>query len=108
MSRRALEVEVSTGSMNRLAGVSQAPAGTEVIHLGDHHDSLWPAPPNPHYHVNCESAIYVVKGRGRFLSGERSAERRRDRTWRLHLRASQLGTPAHQRQHVGADGADSS
>ena len=24
-----------------------------------------------HYHVNCESAIYVSKGRGRFLVGER-------------------------------------
>ena len=24
---------------------------------------------SPHYHVNCESAIYVVSGNGRFLSG---------------------------------------
>ena len=25
---------------------------------------------SPHYHVNCESAIYVSKGRGRFLVGD--------------------------------------
>ncbi|MCH7787155.1 MAG: cupin domain-containing protein, partial [Chloroflexi bacterium] len=25
---------------------------------------------SPHYHVNCESAIYVVKGTGRFLTGK--------------------------------------
>ena len=25
----------------------------------------------PHYHVNCESAIYVLKGTGRFLTGKR-------------------------------------
>ncbi len=64
-----LEVEVSSGSMTRLAGVSKALAGTEGIHL-----AIATIPPvcaaSPHYHVNCESAIYVVKGRGRFLSGE--------------------------------------
>ena len=66
----SLEVEVSSGSMTRLAGVSKALAGTEGIHL-----AIATIPPacaaSPHYHVNCESAIYVVKGRGRFLSGER-------------------------------------
>ena len=55
--------------MTRLAGVSKALAGTEGIHL-----AIATIPPacaaGPHYHVNCESAIYVVKGRGRFLSGE--------------------------------------
>ncbi len=64
-----LEVEISSGSMTRLAGVSKALAGTEGIHL-----AIATIPPacaaSPHYHVNCESAIYVVKGRGRFLSGE--------------------------------------
>ena len=64
-----LEVEVASGSMTRLAGVSKALAGTERIHL-----AIATIPPacaaSPHYHVNCESAIYVVKGRGRFLSGE--------------------------------------
>ena len=26
---------------------------------------------NLHHHTNCESAIYVIKGRGRFLAGNR-------------------------------------
>ena len=64
-----LEVEVSSGSMTRLAGVSKALAGTEGIHL-----AIATIPPgcasSPHYHVNCESAIYVVSGRGRFLTGK--------------------------------------
>ena len=63
-----LEVEVASGSMTRLAGVSRALAGTEGIHL-----AVATIPPgcasSPHYHVNCESAIYVVSGNGRFLSG---------------------------------------
>ena len=63
-----LEVEISSGSMTRLAGVSQALAGAEGIHL-----AIATIPPgcasSPHYHVNCESAIYVVRGQGRFLSG---------------------------------------
>ena len=25
---------------------------------------------SPHYHANCESAIYVVSGKGRFLTGK--------------------------------------
>ena len=65
-----LEVEVSSGSMTRLAGVSKALAGTEGIHL-----AIATIPPgcasSPHYHVNCESAIYVVSGKGRFLTGQR-------------------------------------
>ncbi len=63
-----LEVEIASGSMTRLAGVSAALGGAEGIHL-----AIATIPPgcasSPHYHVNCESAIYVVKGRGRFLSG---------------------------------------
>ena len=66
----ALEVEVSSGSMTRLAGVSKALVGTEGIHL-----AIATIPPgcasSPHYHVNCESAIYVVSGKGRFLTGQR-------------------------------------
>ena len=61
-----LEVEVSSGAMIRLAGVSKSLAGTEGIHL-----AIATIPPacasSPHYHTNCESAIYVVKGKGRFL-----------------------------------------
>ena len=65
----SLEVEVSSGSMTRLAGVSKALAGTEGIHL-----AIATIPPgcasSPHYHVNCESAIYVMSGKGRFLTGK--------------------------------------
>ena len=62
------EVEVASGSMTRLAGVSERLVGTKGIHL-----ALATIPPgcasSPHHHVNCESAIYVVRGRGRFLTG---------------------------------------
>jgi uncharacterized RmlC-like cupin family protein len=64
------EVEIASGSMTRIAGVSKALVGTEGIHL-----AVATIPPgcasSPHYHVNCESAIYVVKGEGRFLTGPR-------------------------------------
>ena len=62
-------MEISSGSMTRLAGVSESLVGTGEIHM-----AVATIPPgcasSPHYHVNCESAIYVVKGRGRFLTGE--------------------------------------
>ena len=65
-----LEVEISSGSMTRLAGVSQGLVGSTGIHL-----AIATIPPgcssSPHYHVNCESAIYVSKGTGRFLVGGR-------------------------------------
>ena len=55
--------------MTRLAGVSQGLTGSTGIHLAI---ATIPAgcSSTPHYHVNCESAIYVSKGRGRFLVGE--------------------------------------
>ena len=63
-----LEVEVASGSMKRLAGVSQGLVGAKGIHL-----ALSTIPPgcasSPHHHVNCESAIYVLNGHGRFLTG---------------------------------------
>ena len=63
-----LEVEISSGSMTRLAGVSKGLVGAEGIHL-----AVATIPPacasSPHHHVNCESAIYVSKGKGRFLTG---------------------------------------
>ena len=63
-----LEVEICSGSMTRLAGVSQGLVGAEGIHL-----AVANIPPgcasSPHHHVNCESAIYVSKGSGRFLTG---------------------------------------
>jgi hypothetical protein len=61
-----LETEVRSGSMTRLAGVSEGLVGSTGIHL-----SIATIPPgcasSPHYHVNCESAIYVVKGAGGLL-----------------------------------------
>ena len=64
-----LETEICSGAMTRLAGVSQGLVGSTGIHL-----AIATIPPGcastPHYHVNCESAIYVVKGRGRFIIGE--------------------------------------
>lgn len=63
-----LETEVSSGTMTRLAGVSKALVGAIGIHLAI---ASIPAgcASSPHFHVNCESAIYVVRGHGRFLTG---------------------------------------
>ena len=64
-----LEVEIKSGAMTRLAGVSKSLVGATGIHL-----AVATIPPGcastPHYHVNCESAIYVAKGRGRFVIGD--------------------------------------
>ncbi len=63
-----LEVEVNSGAMTRLAGVSEALTGSTGIHL-----AIATVPPGrcstTHYHTNCESAIYIVSGQGLFLSG---------------------------------------
>jgi len=63
-----LEVEIDSGAMNRLAGVSQLLTGSTGIHM-----AIATVPPGrcstAHYHVNCESAIYVLSGHGVFLSG---------------------------------------
>jgi uncharacterized RmlC-like cupin family protein len=62
-------VELSSGAMTRLAGVSQGLVGSTGIHL-----AIATIPPgcasSAHYHVNCESAIYVLRGKGRFLVGK--------------------------------------
>ena len=64
-----LEVEIQSGAMTRLAGVAEKLTGSTGIHL-----AIATIPPHcassPHYHVNCESAIYVVKGHGRFVIGD--------------------------------------
>ena len=64
----SLEVEINSGAMTRLAGVSESLTGSTGIHL-----AVATVPPGrcstAHYHTNCESAIYVVSGRGLFLSG---------------------------------------
>ena len=63
-----LEVEINSGAMTRFAGVSELLTGSTGIHM-----SIATVPPGrcstAHYHVNCESAIYVVSGTGTFLSG---------------------------------------
>jgi uncharacterized RmlC-like cupin family protein len=63
-----LEVEINSGAMTRFAGVSELLTGSTGIHL-----AIATVPPGrcstAHYHVNCESAIYVVSGTGTFLSG---------------------------------------
>ena len=54
--------------MNRLAGVSEQLTGATGIHM-----AIATIPPgrcsSAHYHVNCDSAIYVVSGKGTFLTG---------------------------------------
>ena len=63
-----LEVEINSGAMTRLAGVSESLTGSTGIHL-----AIATVPPGrcstTHYHTNCESAIYVISGTGTFLSG---------------------------------------
>lgn len=64
----ALEVDVASGAMTRLAGVSEQLSGAIGIHM-----SVATVPPGrcsmAHYHVNCESGIYVMSGEGLFLHG---------------------------------------
>tara|TARA_B100000686_G_scaffold355022_1_gene469147 strand:- start:4444 stop:4860 length:417 start_codon:yes stop_codon:yes gene_type:complete len=64
-----LEVESSSGAMLRLAGVSEGLTGSTGIHM-----AIATVPPGrcstAHYHVNCESAIYVLSGDGLFLTGQ--------------------------------------
>ncbi len=63
------QLEASSGAMTRLVGVSQALAGAQGIHM-----AVAVIPPggrsSPHWHTNCESAIYILKGKGRFLTGD--------------------------------------
>jgi len=55
--------------MTRLAGVSEKLTGSTGIHM-----AIATVPPGRcstvHYHTNCESAIYIVSGKGLFLSGD--------------------------------------
>ena len=64
-----LETEVCSGAMTRFAGVSESLSGASGIHLAI---ATIPAgcSSSPHHHVNCESAIYVLKGHGRFITGQ--------------------------------------
>ena len=64
-----LEEEINSGAMIRLAGVSESLSGAKNIHL-----AIATIPPErcstTHFHTNCESAIYVLSGRGVFIHGD--------------------------------------
>ena len=67
------EVDVASGAMTRMAGVSASLVGARGIHLAI---ATLPAGSrsSAHWHTNCESAIYITRGRGRFLVGEKLEE----------------------------------
>jgi uncharacterized RmlC-like cupin family protein len=58
----------SSGGMERREGVSHLLTGSTGIFMGTSK-----VPPglrsSAHVHTNCESALYVLSGRGRFLTG---------------------------------------
>ncbi len=63
-----LEAAVASGGMARQAAVAAHLVGAEGIYMG-----LSRIPvglrSSPHVHTNCESALYVASGRGRFVTG---------------------------------------
>ena len=63
------EVDEASGAMTRMAGVSASLVGAQGIHLSI---ATLPAGSrsSAHWHTNCESAIYITRGRGRFLVGD--------------------------------------
>ena len=65
-----LEEEINSGSMQRFAGVSKNLSNASKIHM-----AIATIPKDrcstTHFHTNCESAIYVISGKGLFLHGER-------------------------------------
>ena len=66
--RNYLQEEINSGAMLRLAGVSKELSGAKNIHL-----AIATVPKGrcstTHFHINCESAIYVLSGKGIFLHG---------------------------------------
>jgi uncharacterized RmlC-like cupin family protein len=60
--------EMASGAMTRQAGISATTVGAQGIYM-----CLSVVPPgqqsSPHYHTNCESAIYVLRGHGIFRAG---------------------------------------
>lgn len=60
--------EMASGAMTRQAGISATTVGAQGIYL-----CLSTIPPgatsSPHYHTNCESGIYVLRGQGIFRAG---------------------------------------
>ena len=66
-----LEEEIKSGGMVRLAGVSETLSNASNIHM-----AIATIPQDrcstTHFHTNCESAIYVLSGKGLFLHGARN------------------------------------
>ncbi len=66
--RHQLQAGVASGGMTRAAAISADTVGSEQIFMG-----ISRLPPglrsSAHIHTNCESALYVASGRGRFLIG---------------------------------------
>ena len=64
------ETEVASGAMTRIAGVSETLTGATGIHMAT---ATIPAghSSSPHVHLNCESAIYILQGHGKFMVGEK-------------------------------------
>ncbi len=66
--KNELENEINSGGMIRLAGVSQNLSNASNIHM-----AIATIPQDrcstAHFHTNCESAIYVLAGKGLFLHG---------------------------------------
>lgn len=64
------ETEIASGSMTRIAGVSKNLCGAKGIH-----PAVATIPSgcqsSAHHHANCGSAIYIIRGHGRFLVGDR-------------------------------------
>tara|TARA_B110000014_G_scaffold244413_1_gene215577 strand:+ start:429 stop:848 length:420 start_codon:yes stop_codon:yes gene_type:complete len=66
--KNELEEEINSGAMLRLAGVSKNLSNATNIHM-----AIATIPKDrcstTHFHTNCESAIYVLSGKGLFLHG---------------------------------------
>ncbi|MDA1097225.1 MAG: hypothetical protein O3B84_08245, partial [Chloroflexi bacterium] len=63
------ETEVSSGEMTRVAGVSESLTGATGIHMAT--ATIQPGcSSSAHVHLNCESALYVIRGHGKFMVGE--------------------------------------
>jgi uncharacterized RmlC-like cupin family protein len=66
--KNEVEEEINSGAMIRLAGVSKNLSNATNIHM-----AIASIPKDrcstTHFHTNCESAIYVLSGKGLFLHG---------------------------------------
>ena len=98
-------MEVSSGPLTRLAGISQSLVGAEGIHI-----AIGSVPPgsksSPHTHINCETALYVLRGHGRFLIGEGLKESIEVGPGDYIFRTAGCPPLAYQRSHHGGLGDD--